>query len=261
MIIYTLIGRDIDGAVLVESSLPGTEGNFPLIATQLLEKLREDPSLVPHGNRKTFIHRRMDTEKNQSSGFICRDSEGGMCGLGTDWVGGGGVALDYYFHVVHGESTYYICLSDDTGRQAGVNFSFLNDVQRDFSSNYSPHTIQRANAYGMNGAFEGDIARITHHYNMNRSTMATDPHVLKLTSEVDNLMRVIGKNISLVLDRGESIEDMEYRSQSLEQDAAVFKKRSTNFRRSEIMDNVQNHGILMGLVAFLIFLLYWVFAR
>ena len=93
MIIYTLIGRDIDGAVLVESSLPGTEGNFPLIATQLLEKLREDPSLVPHGNRKTFIHRRMDTEKNQSSGFICRDSEGGMCGLGTDWVGGGGVAL------------------------------------------------------------------------------------------------------------------------------------------------------------------------
>jgi len=272
MIIYTVIGKEEDGAVLVESSHEGVEGNYPLIATQLLEKLRDDPSLVPNGNRKTFIHREDDLESGGNFA-VCGGSDS-LWGLGasaSSWFGGGnsssgaapagksgagaGGGLDHYFHVLHGESAFYICLSDDTGRQTGVNFSYLEDLQRDFAAKYTPNKINRANAYGMNKAFRPAIEKLVHHYNVNREDLATDKRVLQLSSQVDDLKNVVGKNIGLILQRGESIGQLASKSEQMEADASVFKKRSTTLKRKMCMENLKTNAMLILVaVALIVFL-------
>ena len=276
MIIYTAIGREDDGAVLVESSHEGIEGNFPLIATQLLEKLRDDPCLVPNGNRKTFIHREEDLENGSGSDFVAcgSDSLWGLGASASSWFGGaktssgatsagsagagaGAISnsLDHYFHVLHGESAFYICLSDDTGRQTGVNFSYLEDLRRDFAGKYTPNKINRANAYGMSKAFRPAIEKLAHHYNVNREDMATDQRVLHLSSQVDDLKNVVGKNISMVLQRGESIGQLATKSEQMEADASVFKKRSTTLKKKMWWENLKmNTTLIMVVVAIIVFL-------
>lgn len=270
MIIYTVIGKEEDGAVLVESSHEGIEGNYPLIATQLLERLRDDPSLVPNGNRKTFIHREdIETGGNFA---VCGGSDS-LWGLGaSSWFGGGGGGnsssnaatsatgtisggLDHYFHVLHGESAFYICLSDDTGRQTGVNFNYLEDLQRDFAAKYTPNKINRAKAYGMDKAFRPAIEKLAHHYNVNREDMATDQRIVQLSSQVDDLKNVVGKNIGLILQRGESIGQLATKSQQMEADASVFKKRSTNLKRKMCWENLKaNLTLILVAVALIVFL-------
>jgi len=265
MIIYTVIGKEEDGAVLVEASHEAVEGNYPLIATQLLERLRDDPGLVPSGNRKTFIHREdIETGGNFA---ICGGSEG-LWGLGaSSWFGGSGDAssksgtgttsggLDHYFHVLHGESAFYICLSDDTGRQTGVNFGYLDDLQRDFAAKYTPNKINRAKAYGMDKAFRPAIEKLAHHYNVNREDMATDQRILQLSSQVESLKNVVGGNIGMILQRGESIGRLANKSEKMEADASVFKKRSTTLKRQMFWENLKvNSTLILVAVALIVFL-------
>ena len=269
MIIYTVIGKEADGAVLVESSHAGVEGNYPLIATQLLEKLCADPDLVPMANRKTFIHRE-DPESGGcgASNFICSGGEGngyGLWGMGpSSWFGGsepsssegeGASGLDMYFHVLHGESAFYICLSDDTGRQAGVNFQYLEDLRRDFAAMYTPNKISRANAYGMSKSFGPSIEKLSHHYNTNRSDMATDQRLAQLTAKIDDLKNVMGSNIGMMLSRGESLNQLADKSEQMEADAAVFKKRSTTLKRKMWWDLMKANWVLIFVAAFLLFVL------
>mmetsp|Transcript_9354 Transcript_9354/g.20040 ORF Transcript_9354/g.20040 Transcript_9354/m.20040 type:complete len:296 (+) Transcript_9354:218-1105(+) len=269
MIIYTVIGKEADGSVLVESSHAGVEGNFPLIATQLLEKLCDDPNLVPIGNRKTFIHREDPESGGCGAGnFICGGGEGGgggLWGMGTpSWFGGsdpsssegeGACGLDTYFHVLHGEAALYVCLSDDTGRQAGVNFNYLEDVQRDFAAMYTPNKINRANAYGMNKAFGPSIEKLSHHYNTNRSSMATDDRLVQLTAKIDDLKDVIGSNISMMMSRGENLSQLAVKSEQLEADASVFKKRSTTLKRKMWWEYVKANSVLICVAAVTLFFL------
>ena len=126
MIIYTVLARSQDGAVLVESTASGLEGNHPQITRTLVSCLQQNLELVPLGNRKTFVHRNTgdDSECDPENDF-----EGFWHGLEGFW---GGVCdpgsknqnsddLGNYFHVLHGEGVFYICLSDDEiGRQQNV---------------------------------------------------------------------------------------------------------------------------------------------
>ena len=262
MIIYTVIGREFDGAVLVESSQSNVGGNYPLIATQLLEKLRDDPNLVPMGNRKTFVHRHDAESGGVSEGtFAVCVGEGSLWDMGASWFGGDAsepsatvAGLDHYFHVLHGESSYYICLSDDTGRQAGVNFGYLEDLQREFASRYTPNKINKANAYGMNNAFAPNIGKLSYHYNTNRGDMETDQRILKLTSQMEDLKKVMGHNINMIMDRGDSLDILATKSDQLEHDASVFKKRTRTLKHKVWWDYFKSNLIYIAL-AFALFLL------
>ena len=114
MIIYSVIARSFDGAVLAEATSEGIEGNHPQVTQQLIKRLCGNPALVPLGNFKIFVHREEEDETDREMRNIL---------VGASWDDGTrsqvpvaqGVndGLSHYFQVLRGEALYYICLSDD----------------------------------------------------------------------------------------------------------------------------------------------------
>jgi len=186
MILYAVIARAKDGAVLVESSVAGVEGNFPQITVEVLERIvgssnwesalgtlesSSEVDLLPDGARRTFVQR--------------HDEGGFFSGAAVQWScfghaeesspgGDGNGDLDYYFHLCRKDSLICLCISDDTdARYHAVNYNFLEDVDTKFIKVYAPYKITKAKAYGMEKGFNREIGKLIYFYNENRISSRT----------------------------------------------------------------------------------------
>jgi hypothetical protein len=103
MIVYAVICRSRDAAVLVENYSPELGGNAPQVTVALLERLRDHPEFLPPGERKIFAQRN-DTNDFFSDILMA-------CTGGFENPDGG--LMDHFFHVWHVGGVFYSCLSDD----------------------------------------------------------------------------------------------------------------------------------------------------
>lgn len=104
MIIYAVIARASDAAILVDCCDPLLKGNAPLVTQVLMEHLRDNPTLVSEGDRRTFVQRNADESLDFFSHFL--DAACSMA-LGEDMVD------EHYFHLLLRDGVYYSCISDD----------------------------------------------------------------------------------------------------------------------------------------------------
>lgn len=63
--------------------------------------------------------------------------------------------------------------------------------------------------------------------------------------EVDNLKQIMARNIDMILDRGEKIDQLQEESKQLNEMAAVFKKKSKKLKRHMLWQNAK-HGVVLG---------------
>lgn len=104
MIIYTVICRARDAAILVEESTPELAGNAPQVTTMLLTHLKDHPELVQEGEMKTFVQRNLE-EVDFLSYFI----ESCSTALGEEESG----VEEHWFHLLSRKGVYYCCIGDD----------------------------------------------------------------------------------------------------------------------------------------------------
>lgn len=265
MIVYAVISRSTDGIVLVESSTKGLGGNAPQVTGMLLESLKANADLVSDGKRKTFVQRN-DVERSSSGvgGTGAADDWNPFTAF-ADWACGLDMAvnsssaskelnLDHFFHVYCFDKVFYICLSDDVEpRLQAVNFAFLNQIQEEFTRQYASHRIKKANAYSMDKSFSRQLGSIMHRYNTNQSTMARGDKINSLHAEVDDLKTVMGRNINVMLTRGENLDELVEKSEMLRGETVVFKKRSTELKRILWTRNYKYMSILALFVLALIY--------
>lgn len=103
MIIYTVICRVRDVAVLVEVSSPELSGNAPQVTTKLLTHLRDHPELLVEGEYKTFVQR-----NQQEEDFLSNIVQSCASVLNEEpWD------EDYYFHLLMRDGVFYCCIGDD----------------------------------------------------------------------------------------------------------------------------------------------------
>lgn len=104
MIIYAVIARASDAAILVDCCDPLLKGNAPLVTQVLMEHLRDNPTHVSEGDRRTFVQRNAEESLDFFSTFL--DAACNMA-LGDDLV------EEHYFHLFLQNGVYYLCISDD----------------------------------------------------------------------------------------------------------------------------------------------------
>eukprot|EP00980_Cylindrotheca_fusiformis_P029404 scaffold23471_cov141-Cylindrotheca_fusiformis.AAC.1 len=63
--------------------------------------------------------------------------------------------------------------------------------------------------------------------------------------EIDSLKQVMSRNIEMILDRGESINQLQKDSKQLNEMASVFKKKSRKIKRRMLWQNAK-HGLVLG---------------
>ena len=275
MILYALVARSKDGTILVEQTIAGVSGgNFPQISIEVLQKVvstsnynsavlgtletNASTEMLPNGTRRTFVQR------HGGSGFFS--------GMATQWSyygnnnnnnsddnngqgGNNNGELDYYFHMYRNEDIITLCISDDTdARYHNVNYSFLDDVEKEFIRNYSAYKITKAKAYEMDKKFKTSLGKLLHFYNENRTKMVRQGKVSDYIQRVDDVKDILGKNITLVMERGESLDDLVQKSDEMLQDVQVFHKRTSQLKKKMQMEYYSYKFLAVGFVVLVLYL-------
>lgn len=140
-----------------------------------------------------------------------------------------------------------MCMADDDfGRR--IPFSFLQDIKQRFLAAYSKDRIETALAFGMN-EFSKVIAKQMEFYSSNPNA----DRIRQVHGEIEQVKDVMVHNIERVLERGERIELLVDKTDTLNQRAFAFKKRSTALKRSMWWKNTK----LMILLIFVIILIFY----
>lgn len=267
MILYALVARSKDGTILVEQTIAGVSGgNFPQISIEVLQKVvstsnynsavlgtlesNASDEMLPNGSRRTFVQR------HGGAGFFS--------GMATQWsyYGNnnnndeerGNGELDYYFHMYRNEDVITLCISDDTDvRYHNVNYSFLDDVEKEFVKNYPAYKITKAKAYEFDKKFKITMGKLLHFYNENRSKMVRQGKLADYIQKVDDVKDILGRNITLVMERGESLDVLVQQTDDMLQDVQVFNKRSSQLKRKVQMEY---YSYKLLAVAFVVLVLY-----
>jgi len=234
MIVYAVICRSSDAAILCEYSTDELTGNVPQCTAALLEHLRDHPNILKQGDLKTFRH----TNKPSSSGvneedFLSQFLKAFTVAITTADEMDLGSVEEYFFHLWHQEGVFYCCLGDDKDpRQQKVNFAFLQALSHDFGGRYSKRRIKNANSYAFDKDFKPVLRSTMHHYNIHRKDIIREENaqIDHLLGKVEDLKNILGRNLNLLLERDQHLDSLMHKASQARQDSMVFKKNSVKVK-------------------------------
>jgi vesicle-associated membrane protein 7 len=146
----------------------------------------------------------------------------------------------YVFHCYQKGKYIYLCLSDNETRQSSI-FKLLDIISARFEQTYRNRNLDQAISFMMNDDFEKTYKSITVDF--------TNPssHTALLRDHIGDVHNIMVENIERVLDRGEKIDVLVDRTDSLQQNAFKFKKNARDVRNKMWWRNLRR-TILMILV-------------
>lgn len=236
MIVYAVICRSSDAAILCEYSTDDLTGNAPQCTAALLEHLRDHPNILKQGDLKTFRH----SNKASSGGgikeedFLSQFLQACTVAVTTADEMDLGSVEEYFFHLWHQEDIFYCCLGDDKDpRQQKVNFAFLQALSHDFGGRYSQRRIGNANSYALDKDFKPVLRSTMHHYNIRRKEIIREDNVQidQLLAKVEDLKTVLGRNLNLLLERDQHLDSLMNKATQARRDSLVFKRKSIKAKR------------------------------
>jgi len=146
-------------------------------------------------------------------------------------------------------------------------FVFLEEIHTSFTTKYTPKKIEKANAYAMDKEFSPSMLSLMHAFNSNTYSFDEfDPRfrVKKLNAQIQDLSELMGYNISILLQRGENIESLMDKSEKLENDVKVFKKKTKKLNvtvsRKSMKLSLILGGVVVGIIGILV-IAYIVFSQ
>jgi hypothetical protein len=135
------------------------------------------------------------------------------------------------------------------------NYGFLLNLQKEFTSKYSPSKIEKANAYQFDKAFRKKLSSLMHDCNTNRHSIANDSQASQLNAEVESIKKTIDVNLDLLMKRGVRMESLMIASDDLMEQTQVFHKRSSNLKRVMRKKALYYKLVLAGFAVLTIYLM------
>jgi len=156
---------------------------------------------------------------------------------------------NYLFHYVsEGGFTFLVMADDSAGRR--MPFTFLADLQQKFASQptSSSGSLSDMPAYGLQGSFSPVISQLMHTYN-------TSPPTDELTNVQNSLAQVkdiMVQNVEQILSRGERIELLVDKTDSMASQATAFRRGARTVRRQMWWKNTRI--LALSIVVAIVFL-------
>ncbi|KAF9355619.1 hypothetical protein BGX34_010344, partial [Mortierella sp. NVP85] len=150
----------------------------------------------------------------------------------------------YLFHYISEDGLTYMCMADDAfGRR--IPFAFLHDIKDKFLAQYGRELGLESSsmAYSRN-EFAKVLAKQMEYF-------STDPNadtIKHVKGQIDQVKDVMVQNIERVIERGERIELLVDKTDNLNQQAFVFKRRSTALKKTMWWKSTKLTIILSGIV-------------
>jgi vesicle-associated membrane protein 7 len=154
----------------------------------------------------------------------------------------------HVFHYMVEDGVTYLCMTTDQFPRR-IAFTFLNDVQSQFTGTYPPEAVETALAFAFNEGFSRTLADRMDYY-------SHDPNADKLQAaraQVESTKHAMIENIDKILGRGERIDLLVARTETLNEHSFKFKEQSKKLKCAILVKSIR-FWIIIGIIA--IFLLW-----
>ncbi|KAI9555890.1 hypothetical protein GHT06_018407 [Daphnia sinensis] len=139
----------------------------------------------------------------------------------------------YLFHYISQNRIIYLCISDDEFERSRA-FLFLNEIKKKFTYTFGAHAYS-ALPYAMNVEFSKTLAGLMKHFSESRDIDT----VSQVQGDLDDLKDIMVKNIDSLAARGERLELLVNKTESLSASSVTFRKSSRNLAKSLFWKNLK----------------------
>lgn len=154
----------------------------------------------------------------------------------------------YLFHYITDDRIVYLCITDDEFERSRA-FAFLSEVKRRFTSTYGSR-VHTALPFAMNSEFSRVLEIQMKHFGENKATGST---MDAIQNDLDDLNRIMVKNIEQITNRGEKLELLIDKTEDLAESSVTFQKSSRTLARSMFMKNLKLIILMIVIVAVILF--------
>lgn len=147
---------------------------------------------------------------------------------------------EHLVHVYTSEQLYYLCVTA-LAFDRNVAFNFLLELERQLITAGLKERARVSLPYSLRSSFSEIMGSTLLRY-------SSSDALGRLEGQVDEVTDVIKDNIRKVADRGDQMNDLQYRSEALAFSAADFKKNATKLSRKLWWKNVKLWVVLVVIV-------------
>ncbi|KAM0028234.1 putative Longin domain, v-SNARE, coiled-coil domain-containing protein [Helianthus debilis subsp. tardiflorus] len=155
-------------------------------------------------------------------------------------------------YLVHDGFTYCVVAIESVGRQ--IPMAFLERIKDDFAKKYAGGKASTAVANSLNKEF-GPKLKEQMQYCVDHQEEISK--LSKVKAQVSEVKGVMMENIEKVLDRGEKIELLVDKTESLHSQAQGFRTQGTQLRRKMWFKNMKIKLIVLAIVIALILIIFF----
>ena len=91
--------------------------------------------------------------------------------------------------------------------------------------------IRTANAYALDKNFGPTMRSAMHYHNIHHKELRQEEKVTRMLAQVQDIRDVMGRNLHMILERGQRFDGILAKSDKLNADADVFRKKSREAKR------------------------------
>ncbi|KIM45862.1 hypothetical protein M413DRAFT_440917 [Hebeloma cylindrosporum] len=160
----------------------------------------------------------------------------------------------YTLHYLIAENVVFLTIADKSYPRK-LAFSYLDELSKEFANTYGPkvETVRKPYAFVGFDTFMSKTARL---YRDSRTANAATSNLDKLNDDLQDVTRIMTKNMEELLWRGDSLDKMSHLSTSLVSESEKYRKAARNINYQAMLRQYAPIGAVVLLV---LILLYWRF--
>jgi vesicle transport protein SEC22 len=160
---------------------------------------------------------------------------------------------NYTIHYLIANEIIYMCICDHSYPRK-LSFSYLEELDKEFTTSYIPDALKAGLRPYAFVEFDNFMQKTKRVYQDSRATQNLD----KLNAELQDVTKVMTKNIEDLLYRGETLDKMSDLSSSLRTESKKYRRAA---RRINIEAMIRQYIPVIGVALIFLFLIWWMFLR
>ncbi|KAI8909074.1 Longin-like domain-containing protein [Gorgonomyces haynaldii] len=157
----------------------------------------------------------------------------------------------YIFHYLIEFGVVYLALCEK-GYPKKLAFAYLEELQHEFNQVHGNEVTTVARPYAF-VRFDSFIQKTKKQY----KDVRAQRNMQKLNEDLGDVTRIMNKNIQDVLGRGEQLEGLQFKSQTLAQESKKYLKDTKNLNLQALYQKYGPPVIVLLIVAFVLYIRTW----
>eukprot|EP01023_Acetabularia_acetabulum_P021133 TRINITY_DN21058_c1_g1_i3.p2 TRINITY_DN21058_c1_g1~~TRINITY_DN21058_c1_g1_i3.p2 ORF type:complete len:227 (-),score=32.27 TRINITY_DN21058_c1_g1_i3:173-853(-) len=157
----------------------------------------------------------------------------------------------YWYHILTYEGFTFLCIVDEKAPKRLI-YAYLEDISHEFVKRFKDRA-QHAIAYEYNSEYAPVMKEKMTFYSTNPNADQLD----RMRMKVSNVKEVMVSNIQKVLERGEKLDNLQNKTDELEEQSNVFKRKARGLRQT-MWQRYMRYAFLSCIAAFIV--AYLIFA-